>query len=83
MEVSNLSAYAKFRDEINELKKEIDSLKRRNEELERKVLDIYGAYQTVQYTTRGRLMSCSAEIARLRQENEELRKALQDRGGQD
>ncbi len=74
MEASNFSAYAKYRDEIKELKKEIDALKRSNEELERKVLDVYGAYETIQYTTRGRLMSCSAEIARLRQENEELRK---------
>ncbi len=82
MEVSNLSAYAKFRDEIKELKKEIDRLKSLNEELERKVHDIYGAYETIQYTTRGRLMSCSAEIARLRRENEELRKVLQDTGHQ-
>jgi uncharacterized coiled-coil DUF342 family protein len=80
MEAVDFSAHAKYRDEIKELKKEIDGLKRLNEELERKVVEIYGAYQTIQYTTRGRLMSCSAEISRLRQENEELRKELGERG---
>ncbi len=79
METSNFGAYAKYRDEIRELKREIDELKRRNEELERKVLDIYGAYETIQYTSRGRLMSCSAEIARLRLENDELKKDLRER----
>ncbi len=81
MEASNFGAYAKFRDEIKDLKMEIDELKRLNGELEKKVLDIYGAYETIQYTSRGRLMSCSAEIARLRKENEELRKDLLERCG--
>ncbi len=81
METSNFGAYAKFRDEIKDLKKEIDELERLNGELEKKVLDIYGAYETIQYTSRGRLMSCSAEIARLRLENEELRKDLLERCG--
>ncbi|HET6418863.1 MAG TPA: hypothetical protein VFG19_01825 [Geobacteraceae bacterium] len=81
MESVNLRVYAKFRDEINDLKKEIEELKRLNGELEKKVIDIYGAYETIQYTSRGRLMSCSAEISRLRQENKELRKDLQERCG--
>ena len=81
MESVNLRVYAKFRDEINDLKKEIEELKRLNGELEKKVIDIYGAYETIQYTSRGRLMSCSAEISRLRQENKELRKGLQERCG--
>jgi predicted RNase H-like nuclease (RuvC/YqgF family) len=79
MEAVDFSVYAKHRDEIKELKMEIERLKRLNEELDRKVLEIYGAYETIQYTTRGRLMSCSAEIARLRQENEELKKVLLER----
>lgn len=80
MEAVDFSAYAKYRDEIRELKKEIDRLKRLNDELDQKVLDIYGAYETIQYTTRGRLMSCSAEIVRLRTENEELKRELLERG---
>lgn len=80
MEAVDFSAYAKYRDEIKELKKEIDRLKRLTEELDQKVLDIYGAYETIQYTTRGRLMSCSAEIVRLRTENEELKRELLERG---
>lgn len=79
MEVVELGAYAKYRDEIWRLKKEIDRLQKLNDELEQKVLDVYGAYETLQYTTRGRLLSCSAEIVRLRQENEELKKELRDR----
>lgn len=80
MEAVDFSAYAKYRDEIKELKKEVDRLKKLNDELEQKVLDIYGAYETIQYTTRGRLMSCSAEIVRLRREIEDLKKELLERG---
>lgn len=80
MEVADFSAYAKYRDEIKELERELGELKRLNAELEQKVLDIYGAYETLQYTTRGRLISCSAEIVRLRQENEELKIELRSRG---
>jgi len=80
MEVADFSAYAKYRDEIKELERELGELKRLNAELEQKVLDIYGAYETLQYTTRGRLISCSAEIVRLRQENEELTIELRSRG---
>ena len=80
MEAVDFSAYAKYRDEIKELKRELDGLKRLNAELEQKVLDIYGAYETLQYTTRGRLISCSSEIVRLRQENEELKIELRSRG---
>ncbi len=80
VETVDFGAYAKYRDEIRELKKEIDALKKSNIELEQKVQDIYGAYETLQYTTRGRLMSCSTEIVRLRQENEALKNQLRAMG---
>jgi cell division protein FtsL len=80
MEAVDFGAYAKYKDEIKELKRVIDALKRSNTELEQKVQDIYGAYETLQYTTRGRLMSCSTEIVRLRQENEALKNELRARG---
>ncbi len=80
MEAVDFGAYAKYKDEIKELKREIDALKKSNSELEQKVQEIYGAYETLQYTTRGRLMSCSAEIVRLRQENEVLKNELGAKG---
>jgi broad-specificity NMP kinase len=80
MEAVDFGAYAKYKDEIKELKRVIDALKKSNSELEQKVQDIYGAYETLQYTTRGRLMSCSTEIVRLRQENEALKNELRARG---
>ena len=80
MEAVDFTPYAKYRDEIKELKKKIDSLQTVNAELNQKVIDIYGAYETLQYTTRGRLMSCSAEIVRLRQEIEMLKTELRARG---
>jgi protein-arginine kinase activator protein McsA len=80
MEAVDFAPYAKYRDEIKELKKKIDSLQTVNAELNQKVNDIYGAYETLQYTTRGRLMSCSAEIVRLRQEIEMLKTELRARG---
>jgi protein-arginine kinase activator protein McsA len=80
LEAVDFSSYAKYRDEIKELKKKIDALQKSNAELEQKANDIYGAYETLEYTTRGRLMSCSAEIVRLRQEIEALKKELRERG---
>ncbi len=80
MEAVKFEVYAKYRDEINELKREIDGLRKLNAELEQKVLDIYGAYETIQYTTRGRLQGCSSEIVRLRQEIQLLKKELRERG---
>jgi len=80
LEAVDFSSYAKYRDEIKELKKKIDALQKSNAELEQKANDIYGAYETLEYTTRGRLMSCSAEIVRLRQEIEALKKELRARG---
>ena len=80
MEAVDFTPYAKYRDEIKELKKKIDSLQTVNAELNQKVIDIYGAYETLQYTTRGRLMSCSAEIVRLRQEIDMLKRELRARG---
>jgi archaellum component FlaC len=80
MEAVDFRAYAKYRDEINELKKEIEQLRKLNAELNQKVIDIYGAYETIQYTTRGRLQGCSAEILRLRQEVESLKNELRQRG---
>ncbi|HKZ16096.1 MAG TPA: hypothetical protein VJ161_01340 [Geobacteraceae bacterium] len=80
LEAVDFSSYAKYRDEIKELKKKIDALQKSNAELEQKANDIYGAYETLEYTTRGRLMSCSAEIVRLRQEIQALKKELRERG---
>jgi protein-arginine kinase activator protein McsA len=80
MEAVDFTPYAKYRDEIKDLKKKIDSLQKMNAELNQKVIDIYGAYETLQYTTRGRLMSCSAEIVRLRQEIDTLKRELHARG---
>jgi predicted RNase H-like nuclease (RuvC/YqgF family) len=80
MQTIELSSFTKYRNEISELKKEVESLKNMNSELNEKVLGIYGAYETLQYTTRGRLMSCSAEIVRLRGEIEELKLELHARG---
>ena len=80
LEAVDFSSYAKYRDEIKELKKKIDALQKSNAELEQKANDIYGAYETLEYATRGRLMSCSAEIVRLRQEIEALKKELRARG---
>ncbi len=80
VETVDFGAFAKYRDEIRDLKKEIDALRKSNIELEQKVQDIYGAYETLQYTTRGRLISCSAEIVRLRQENETLKNELRVMG---
>ncbi len=83
VETVDFATFAKYRDEIRDLKKEIDALKKSNIELEQKVQDIYGAYETLQYTTRGRLMSCSTEIVRLRQENEALKNQLRAMGWQE
>ena len=80
MEAIDFNAYAKYRDEIKELKSEIDDLLKSNSELDQKVRDIYGAYETLQYTFRGRLLGCSTEIVRLRQEIELLKKELRHRG---
>jgi protein-arginine kinase activator protein McsA len=80
MQTVDFTPYAKYRDEIRDLKKKIDELQKVNAELNQKVNDIYGAYETLQYTTRGRLMSCSGEILRLRQEIEMLKKELRARG---
>ncbi len=80
MEAVDFSVYAKHRDEIKELKKEIEGLHKLNSELDQKAHDIYGAYETLQYSFRGRLMACSAEIVRLRQEIEALKKELRERG---
>lgn len=80
METIDLAVHAKYRDEIRELKKEIDLLKKKNEELSQKVLDVYGAYETLQYSSRGRLVSCSQEVSRLRREVEMLKKEMCVRG---
>lgn len=75
-----LDIYAKFREEIKDLKKQIEELKRLNSELEQKVRDIYGAYETLQYTFRGRCQVYSSEIVKLRQEIEGLKTELRARG---
>ena len=80
MQAIYFNSYAKYRDEIKELKREIDDLHKLNSELDQKVHDIYGAYETLQYTSRGRLIGCSAEIVRLRQEIELLKQELRRRG---
>jgi len=80
MKAIELDVYAKGREEIKALKRQIDDLKRLNGELEQKVADIYGAYETLQYSFRGRCEIYSAEISRLRSEIERLKKELRERG---
>lgn len=80
LQAADFGSYAKYRDEINDLKKKIDVLKQENYELDEKANAIYGAYETLQYTTRGRLMACSSEIVRLRREIEALKQELRERG---
>lgn len=80
MKAVELEIYSKSREEIKNLKKQIEELKKLNSELEQKVQDIYGAYQTLQYTFRGRCQVYSSEIVKLRQEIDMLKTELRVRG---
>lgn len=80
MKSNELGASSQCREEIRGLIKTIDDLKRLNSELEQKVLDIYGEYETLQYTFRGQCQVYGTEIVKLRQEIERLRNELRARG---
>ena len=80
MKTVDIESYARRRDELRELKKENETLRNANSELDQKVKDIYGAYETLQYTFSGRYRICSEEIRRLRDIVETLKKELHDRG---
>lgn len=47
MNTIEIDPYARRRDEIKDLKKELESLRALNTELDQKMNDIYGAYQTL------------------------------------
>jgi len=80
MKAVEFDVYARRRDEAKDLKRENDELRRLNAELNQKVNDIYGAYQTLEYTFSGRCRIYSTEILRLRQEIDSLKKELRTRG---
>jgi len=80
MNAIEIDPYARRRDEIKDLKKELESLRALNTELDQKVNDIYGAYQTLQYSYSGRCKMYSEEILRLRTVIESLKKELRNRG---
>ena len=52
--------------EIRELKKDIDKLLKQNAELEQKVNEIYGAYETFQYACAGQCNNLLSKIETLR-----------------
>jgi len=83
MKAVEFDAYAQRRDEVKDLKKENDELRRMNAELNQKVNDIYGAYQTLEYTCGGRIRIYSTEIQQLRQEIDALKKKLRLQGRED
>jgi hypothetical protein len=62
--------------EIIEQKKTIDELVRQNAELEQKVKDMYGAYETFQYACAGQCNNMQSEIERLRDIIEKLKEEL-------
>jgi hypothetical protein len=78
MSVLDFEAYKKCSMEIREQKQYIDKLLKLNAELYEKVNDIYGAYETLQYSCEGRCNIYGAEIDKLRKQIEilegELRK---------
>ncbi len=76
MTVLDFEAFAKCREEIKEHKKIIDDLTKMNTELQEKVNEIYGAYQTLQYSCEGRCSLYGTELERLRKKVEELQNEL-------
>ncbi len=83
MKVIDFVAYSKCREENQELKKTIESLKSRNAELNSKLDSLYGAYLTLQYACEGRVDIYSKEIESLRQKVETLKTELRRRGWQE
>lgn len=81
MKTVEMDLFGKYRNEIDELKKENAELRRLNGELQQRLQDLHGEYMLLRYQFKG--MPTHAEVLKLRQEMLALKKELRMRGWSD
>ncbi len=78
MKTVEMDLFARYKKEIEELKADNAELRRVNAELEQRLQDLHGEYMLLRYKFKG--MPTHAEVLKLRQEMQALKKELRMRG---